>query len=127
LATYAEKMNDGQVESGSESDIFEEVCGVLDDLILMNDTSKLSDSDEVSRLFTGSRVRFNATFYLNRILQYSNASPSCFVVALGYLGRFKRRYPSVLLTSRTIQRLLLVAVMTATKYLEDSTLGNDDW
>ena len=49
------------------------------------------------------------------------------VVALLYLRRFQERFPSLVLTSRTLQRLLLVAAMTATKFLEDVSLSNDAW
>jgi hypothetical protein len=61
------------------------------------------------------------------MLKYSEASPCCMVVALLYLRRFQERFPSLVLTSRTLQRLLLVAAMTATKFLEDVSLSNDAW
>ena len=44
-----------------------------------------------------------------------------------YLERFKIVNPGMVLTSRTVQRLLLVAVMTAAKYLEDVSCLNTRW
>ena len=61
------------------------------------------------------------------MVKYSGASSSCFVVAALYLERVKALHPGMVLTSRTLQRLLLVVVMTATKYLEDVTFDNSRW
>ena len=73
--------------------------------------------------FFGRRVSFLASYYIRRMRKYSGASPSCFTVALIYLQRFK----PLKLTSTTVQRLLLVAVMTATKFLEDAHVANSEW
>ena len=61
------------------------------------------------------------------MLRYSGLSPCCFVIALIYLERLKRREASVCLTSVTFQRLLLVAVMTAAKFLDDFYESNKHW
>ena len=58
---------------------------------------------------------------------YSEGSPSCFVVALIYLGRVKKSKLGLALNSNTMQRLLLVSVMIATKYLEDTSINNARW
>ena len=60
-------------------------------------------------------------------MKHSKASPSCAVSALVYLERFSFRYPALLLTNRSLQRLVLVAVMTATKFLEDECPSNRCW
>ena len=49
------------------------------------------------------------------------------VVGLLYLRRIQARLPCMVLTSRTLQRLFLVAVMTASKFLEDIPLSNEGW
>ena len=64
---------------------------------------------------------------MKRILKYSRLSPCCFVVALIYLERTKRREPSICLTSTTFQRLLLIAVMEAAKFLDDYYESNKHW
>jgi hypothetical protein len=128
------------------------LCDLLDDLIVnnqllqvirkkktvykMHDLQHLRDqeqglcpslSSQSSRIFEGRSVHFTATYYLKRILKHSKASPSCSVTALIYLERFGFRHPALLLTNRTLQRLVLVAVMTATKFLEDECPSNRYW
>ncbi len=78
-------------------------------------------------MYEGNRVGFKASFYLQRIMKYCCASSCCFVVAMMYLERFKIINPGMVLTSKTVQRLLLVAVMSAAKYLEDVTILNSRW
>jgi len=77
--------------------------------------------------FLGPRMGFNCSYYVKRILKYSGADPCCAIAALIYLDRFQLRHPNLPLTSKTLQRLLLVALMTATKYLEDQTCLNSRW
>ena len=77
--------------------------------------------------FEGRHVAMKASMYLQRIYRYSGVSPSCFIAALVYLERYKNRYPFVLLTSRTLQRLLLVPTMLAAKYLDDKFCSNRCW
>jgi hypothetical protein len=65
---------------------------------------------------------------MERISKYSRGSPCCCVATLIYLERFQMRCPAVALTSTTFQRLLLVASMTANKYLEDHSFRhNKSW
>ena len=78
-------------------------------------------------MYEGNNVSFKASYYLQRIAKYCGASSCCYVVAVIYLERFKINNPGVVLTSRTVQRLLLVAVMTAAKFLEDVTFLNTRW
>ena len=77
--------------------------------------------------FSGRRVQFLASRYVERMCKYTGVSPCCFVVAVMYMERLRQRLPSLLLTSRTLQRLLIVAVMTASKFLEDFDLSNSTW
>ncbi len=77
--------------------------------------------------FEGNLPKFNASYYINRIAKYSRAGPYTLVTALVYLERFQRACPLLRLTSRSVQRLLLVAVMVAEKYLEDEVFSNMVW
>ena len=78
-------------------------------------------------LYEGTQVSFKASYYLQRMVKYSGASSCCYVVAVMYLERFKIINRAMVLTSGTVQRLLLVAVMTAAKYLEDVAILNTRW
>lgn len=89
--------------------------------------SECSSSDQELSRFWSVKACFTASHYLKRIYKYSDCSPSCIITAMIYLENLQRRFPSMLLNSRTFRRLLLVAVMTATKFLEDSTWLNSHW
>jgi hypothetical protein len=77
--------------------------------------------------FEADEMDLRPSDYARRIFIYSNASPSCFVLALLYLERIELRNPHIRLNARTMQRLFLVAVMVASKYLDDDPLGNISW
>jgi hypothetical protein len=83
--------------------------------------------DDYQGDFAGQSVEFKSSYYVNRILKYSKASPSSFIVALVYLERFQAEMPDASLTSKTLQRLFLVAVMTASKFLDDLSCGSQRW
>lgn len=85
------------------------------------------NSEPYFEIFHSKESPFNVSYYCNRIYKYSRASPSCFVVALIYLERIRNRNPNLYLTSRNMQRLLLVAVMVAVKFLDDSCHPNRYW
>ena len=77
--------------------------------------------------FEGSKPSILASAYVRRMLRYSRLSPCCFVIALIYLERLKRKEASIFMTSTTFQRLLLVAVMVAAKFLDDYYESNKHW
>ena len=77
--------------------------------------------------FHGDRALFKPSFYLRRIIKHSKASPCCLIGAVLYLERLKALSPTLHLNSYTVQRLLLVTVMTASKFLEDCSCRNARW
>jgi energy-converting hydrogenase Eha subunit C len=78
--------------------------------------------------FEGDRIcALPAADYLERIMRYGRCSPSCAVVGLIYLQRVKTRIPGACLTSRNLQRLLLVALLLANKFLDDLYFSNKHW
>ena len=54
-------------------------------------------------------------------------SDCCFLVGLVYLDRLKQHEPALRITPTSLQRLLLVAVMLAAKFLEDAAIPNKWW
>jgi hypothetical protein len=86
-----------------------------------------SSVEQCAAAFIGKPFEFGAAWYLERMFKYSRASPCCFAIAVIYLARFNARHPSLELTSRTIQRFLLVATMLATKFYEDNFFLNSTW
>mmetsp|Transcript_38259 Transcript_38259/g.95793 ORF Transcript_38259/g.95793 Transcript_38259/m.95793 type:complete len:357 (+) Transcript_38259:50-1120(+) len=65
--------------------------------------------------------------YVKRIMKYAGCSPCCLAVGVLYLERLKRRHNGLCLTSFNFQRLFLVAVMEAAKYLDDLYFSNKHW
>ncbi len=103
------------------------LCDLLDQVIIENEGHAELIYSNILIAFQGPSRSFTASYYISRMSRYSGASPCCFIVALIYLDRFYRRVPYMRLNSRTLQRLLLVAVMTATKYIEDVPRLNSRW
>ena len=123
-------------DTEKELDYLETVCSLLDQVVELNDAQREVDeaqirfdnaSTKLSQAFQSSHAGFRPSYYLRRISRYTGASPCCFVAVLLYLDRFQARFPCMYLTSWTLQRLLLVAVMAATKYLEDVCCRNRRW
>jgi hypothetical protein len=117
-----------RMQSAAQEIFIDLVGECLDERVQTNDKTQDSHSHCAPHSFAGQRVTFKASYFLKRISRYSRGSPSCCVAALVYLERFLSRFPSIELTSATFQRLVLVASMTADKYLEDDTyLHNRSW
>jgi len=98
------------------------LCEYLNDKIRENVSTSMPKSS-----FDGKCASFSAAYYVQRIAKHSGASPCCLVAALLYLERARQLRPALRLTSHTLQRLLLVAMMLATKYLEDECALNSRW
>ena len=97
---------------------------LLDATVCRNDKEGRKSSLED---FEKEWVPMKASAYIKRMLKYGGCSPCCVVVALIYIQRLKQRHIAVSITSRNIQRLLLVAVLLATKYLDDQSYTNEHW
>ncbi len=117
-----------RMQSAAQEIFIDLVGECLDERVQTNDKTQDAHYHCAPHSFAGRRVTFKASYLLKRISRYSRGSPSCCVAALVYLERFLSRFPSIELTSVTFQRLVLVASMTADKYLEDETfLHNRSW
>ena len=122
LAELAESMTR---EAQNQAPLLEMLSELLQEQIRVSDRCRPVSQEQSS--FEGSCCHLSVAFYVQRIVRYSGASPCCLVATLLYLERFRQRRPAVRLTSSTLQRLLLVAAMTATKYLEDVSCSNTRW
>ena len=112
-------------ESSAQEPLVEIIGALLDKTVQRNDAL-----GRVSQLhaFEGERIcALSASEYLLRIMRYGKCSPSCAVVGLIYLQRIKAKVPSACVTSRNLQRLLLLALMLANKFLDDLYFSNKQW
>jgi hypothetical protein len=96
----------------------------------LDDTVKRSDErGRVTQMaaFEGELLPISPATYVRRIIRYGGASPCCLVIGLIYLERLQRRVDSASLTMHNMQRLFLVSVMTAAKFLDDRYNSNKVW
>ena len=112
-------------DAENQAPLIHMLCDFLQEQITHNDRTRPLESYVSS--FEGRCCRFSVAYYIKRIAKYSGGSPCCLVAALLYLERICRRRPGLRLTSHTLQRLLLVVTMAATKYLEDVSCPNTRW
>ncbi|KAK9689197.1 hypothetical protein RND81_09G042600 [Saponaria officinalis] len=61
--------------------------------------------------------------YLSRVFEYSNCSPSCFVVGYIYMEKFIQQ-SGCYVTTLNVHRILLACVLVAVKFLEDECFNN---
>lgn len=104
------------------------VASFLDERIALNDQAVLP---------AGCVYVSNITVrgFFDRIAKYSNASPCNYVVGLVYLQRLRVKQRAgedgaqckPFLTTETYQRLLLTAIMLASKFLDDFYCSNKHW
>mmetsp|Transcript_1385 Transcript_1385/g.2307 ORF Transcript_1385/g.2307 Transcript_1385/m.2307 type:complete len:262 (+) Transcript_1385:500-1285(+) len=97
---------------------------ILEETVQRND--ELCRKSELES-FEGEEAPITASAYVRRIMKYGGCSPCCIAVGFIYLERLKRRSPTVCLTSNNFQRLFLLAVMEAAKFLDDFYYSNRHW
>lgn len=77
--------------------------------------------------FFGQRMKIAASEYVLRIAKYGRCSPSCFTMAMVYLGRIKKNQYGLCLHSKNVQRLLASLIMLAAKFADDQFYANNVW
>lgn len=100
------------------------IARMLEETVQRNDQN---NKKSTLSSFQGLKPPLSACSFVKRLAKYSGASPCCFAVGLIYLERIKKRDPGVCLTPSNFQRLFLVAVMTASKFLDDFYYSNKHW
>lgn len=95
------------------------LSSLLQSVAESNDLTGLFHPQKVSIFHGLTRPSISIQSYLERIFQYANCSPSCFVVAYVYLDRFMQKQPSLPINSLNVHRLLITSVMVAAKFMDD--------
>jgi hypothetical protein len=114
-------------DAAQQVSIVETVGRVLD-VCILQPASKLPDDRSPITLFDGRRpCPLKPSAYLRRMLQYTNASPCTFLIAVVYLQRLKDQTGTLRLTPYNYQRFLLTAVMVASKTYDDFYASNKQW
>lgn len=117
------KLITNQVEYMINSNILsmEEVYGTG------NPPLVFSGNIRIYAFFAKVPPRVSISYYINRLVVYSNCSSSAFIVMLVYLERVQRYCPTLTLNSVNCHRLILVALVLAIKYMEDDVYLNSHY
>mmetsp|Transcript_53355 Transcript_53355/g.130357 ORF Transcript_53355/g.130357 Transcript_53355/m.130357 type:complete len:328 (+) Transcript_53355:319-1302(+) len=102
------------------------ICDVLEETIRRNDRTRLPPAPALEG-FEGDTWPVSAASYVKRIIKCGGCSTCCLVAGLLYLERLKARQRQLRITSSNLQRLLLVAVMTAAKFFDNIYYSNSHW
>jgi len=62
--------------------------------------------------------------YIKRLRRYFRCSDECFVLALVYIDRIGKRHASMAVCELTVHRLLVIALMIAAKFHDDTFYSN---
>lgn len=65
--------------------------------------------------------------YLARIVEYAPCSRECYVLTLIYIDRLLQANPQLRVNNYNAHRLLLISVMVAAKFLDDTYYNNKCW
>ena len=87
-------------------------------IVMATVVSKLIDEDardNVTKFCALTPPAISVRSYLERIGQYADCSPGCFVLSMVYIDRLGMR-----LSPLNVHRLLITAVCVASKFLDDS-------
>lgn len=75
--------------------------------------------DDITKFCALTPPQISVPNYLQRIGQYADCSPGCFVLSMVYIDRLGMR-----LSPLNVHRLLITAVCVASKFLDDSFYPN---
>jgi len=118
----AHMLSDARVQD----EVIPSVCAILELTVAAHPEAEVETVPGLE-VFDGSTTPVSITAYVQRILKYSSCSTCNLVIGLMYLERLKTRHRKLKLTKVNIQRLLLVAVMTASKFFDDFYHNNQQW
>ncbi len=91
------------------------------------DLASLAEHAEILSPFEGSPLCCPAERYVKRMMKYGGCSPCNVIIGLMYLHRIQKWYPMLSLSPTNVQRLLLTAVMVASKVHDDIYYSNKYW
>ena len=136
--TFAESVEMLRADADAQEPVIGLYCRVLQSTVAENDkriehqtAHDGSQRPPAHPLFEGAHpCPLSASEYVKRILKYTRCSPCNLVVGLIYLQRLRdsdREDKKTVLSSYNIQRLLLTALMLASKFLDEPHASNKQW
>ena len=95
------------------------LASILDRTISANEALGRVQTTQLTVFHGQSAPAITIAKYLERVLKYSNSSPSCFVLAHIYMDRLLSQQRGLQLTTLTVHRLVVTSLMVAAKFYED--------
>ena len=133
--SFAESIQTLKADAEAQEPVVALFSRVLDRTVVDNDeriaSKRATDSYSAHPPFEGTHpCPLSPSEYVERILKYTRCSPCNLIVGLVYLQRLKDLDADgkrTRLTSYNIQRLLLTALMLASKFLDEPHASNRQW
>ena len=134
--SFAESIQTLKADAEAQEPVVALVCRVLDRTVVGYSDQRIAskpatDSYSSHPPFEGTHpCPLSPSEYVERILKYTRCSPCNLIVGLVYLQRLKDLDADgkrTRLTSYNIQRLLLTALMLASKFLDEPHASNKQW
>mmetsp|Transcript_36064 Transcript_36064/g.94820 ORF Transcript_36064/g.94820 Transcript_36064/m.94820 type:complete len:143 (-) Transcript_36064:721-1149(-) len=82
---------------------------------------------KTSNFHSTREPEISASAYVARIFSMTNCSPSCFVFAWRYLKQIESEDWKFMVNKLNVHRLVLTAIMIASKFIEDKYYSNQYW
>ncbi|KAK5584004.1 hypothetical protein RB653_005611 [Dictyostelium firmibasis] len=111
-----------------QTPLFYSLCHVLTELPIIGDNILLKAGTQYhSNLFvspTSEVPKISITEYLTRLVKFSPCSKECFIMIIVYIDRIISK-TNFIINSFNIHRLLITAIMVASKYIDDIFYNNE--
>ena len=98
----------------------------IDRIIAHNDQLPLRSQD-VTRFHSQARADITVRDYLRRVVQFCALEKCCILTILVYMDRVRGRGGTLVVSSITVHRIIITAIVVATKTLCDSYYTNDHY
>jgi len=108
----------------SSDELVQAIAAWLDTVVARYDAQEQITPSTITVFHAQSTPDISVYDYILRINKYGNFSKSVLVAALVYIDRVLEDNPEIVMTSRTIHRLLITSVLVSAKFNDDIHLGN---
>jgi hypothetical protein len=115
-------------DAARQNHLVPKICRILDKAIIAGIGRSRSGHASLLAFESSTPCPLLPTAFIGRMMQYGSCSPCCLLVGVVYLQKINLQTGGdLIITSFNIQRLLLTAVMLASKFLDDYYCNNKQW
>lgn len=123
-------MQHGVQNEELDNTLISRLCSALDEVCTFNTALllKRGTKDRITRFHASADPNLSVSNYVARMRRYGGASPSCYIAAVVLMDRIAKSVdPQFLLSYFNVHRLLVTAVLLATKFNDDIYYSNRHW